>query len=272
MSTDLNMQPTDTPILPAHIEATVQAIAKLHSEHLRAATPSERVVRRVTHVVARPSFLGGLTLALALWVVGNLAAQKIGYRPLDAPPFPWMEAVASIGALYTTAVILSTQSRDDKLSSLREQLTLELAILSEQKTAKTIQLLEEMRRDHPNLPDRVDDEAAAMGLAADPQSVLQAIRNNQAEAERADAAGGADDVVVIAKMPTDPLGRSSIAGFRLYFMDAGGNVNSAIKLDCADIARCLEAAPTLCDGRPMELWEGSRIVARFSADGNLAFG
>jgi hypothetical protein len=57
---------------------------------------------------------------------------------------------------------------------------LELAILSEQKTAKVIQLLEETRRDNPLIHNRVDQEAEAMAQPADPQSVLAAIKENTA--------------------------------------------------------------------------------------------
>ena len=42
------------------------------------------------------------------------------------------------------------------LGQRRELLILELAILSEQKTAKVIQLLEEVRRDNPLIHDRVE--------------------------------------------------------------------------------------------------------------------
>ena len=80
-------------------------------------------------------------------------------------------------------MILTTQRRQDQLAQHREQLTLELSILSEQKTAKIIQLMEEARRDNPGLRNRVDEEAAAMAIPADPQSVLNAIKETHAEAE-----------------------------------------------------------------------------------------
>jgi len=54
---------------------------------------------------------------------------------------------------------------------------LELAILSEQKTAKVIQLLEEFRRDSPQIHDRVDEEAEKLGQPSNPQSVLDAIKD-----------------------------------------------------------------------------------------------
>jgi uncharacterized membrane protein len=77
-----------------------------------------------------------------------------------------------------------------RVAQLREQLTLELAILSEQKTAKAIQLLEESRRDNPLIRDRVDHEAEAMAQPADPHSVLEAIKETHAEAEQ--ISGSAD--------------------------------------------------------------------------------
>ena len=67
----------------------------------------------------------------------------------------------------------------DQLASYREQLTLELAILGEQKSAKISALLEEMWRDSPTLRNRIDEEAAAMAVAADPQAVLDAIKESE---------------------------------------------------------------------------------------------
>ena len=93
-------------------------------------------------------------------------------------------------SLYIVVLILATQRREYQLAQLREQLTLELAILSEQKTAKVIQLLEESRRDNPLIRDRVDQEAEAMAQPADPQSVLDAIKETHAEAEQ--ISGGVD--------------------------------------------------------------------------------
>jgi uncharacterized membrane protein len=61
---------------------------------------------------------------------------------------------------------------------------LELVILSEQKTAKVIQLLEEIRRDNPLIHNRVDQDADAMAQPTDPSSVLDAIGEIHAEPER----------------------------------------------------------------------------------------
>ncbi len=183
---------TATPILPAHIESTVQAIAQLHAQHRRGATPTQRVVERVALLVSRPRFVAYAAAVIALWVIGNAGALRLGLVPLDAPPFPWLAIAVSITALFMTTIILASQRREDELSNLREQLTLELAILSEQKTAKTIQLLEEMRRDNPLIPNRPDYEAEEMAKPADPEAVLSALADSAAEAALLDGAASAE--------------------------------------------------------------------------------
>ena len=172
------------PTLPAHIEETIRSIARLHAEHHQNATPVQRAVDHITALIGRPGFLGVLAVIVASWISLNLLAAALGYRPIDPPPFPGLGLAVSLVSLYIVVLILATQRREYQLAQLREQLTLELAILSEQKTAKVIQLLEESRRDNPLIRNRVDQEAEAMAQPADPQSVLHAIKETHAAPPR----------------------------------------------------------------------------------------
>lgn len=170
-------------ILPAHIEETIQAIARLQADHRRNATPLQRTVERVTAFIGKTTFVGGLTVVLLVWVGSNLLAGEIHWPVLDAPPFNWLQGAAGILALYITIFILSTQRRENELSELREQLNLELVITNEQKTAKLIQLIEELRRDMPQVVDRHDPEAEAMAQPANPEVMLEAIKETQEMSE-----------------------------------------------------------------------------------------
>ena len=178
--TDTSSKPL---ILPPHIDETVRAIARLHGEHHRGATPLERTADRLTGLVGQPRFLGALTVIAAAWIGFNLAAPLLHWRVFDPPPFNGLATLASVLGVYVTVLILSTQRREGALAQLREQLTLELAILVDQKSAKTIQLLEEFRRDSPDVRDRHDAEAHVMSTPADPTSVFEAIKETHAEAE-----------------------------------------------------------------------------------------
>lgn len=171
------------PVLPAHIEGTIKSIARLHADHHRNATKIQRSIDQMTAFFGRPRFIGVMSLMVGLWLALNLGLGALGYTPFDPPPFGWLASVVSLVSLYLVVLVLATQRREDQLAQLREQLTLELAILSEQKTAKIIGLLEELRRDHPQIHDRVDEEADNMAQPADPQSVMVAIRETHAEAE-----------------------------------------------------------------------------------------
>lgn len=179
----------NSPILPPHIEDTVRAIAGLQAEHHRRASPVQRLVGRSVQLIGRPRFVAMLTAALLAWVLVNTA---LGHRAFDPSPYPILVDLGELLGLYITVLILITQRHEDSLTQLREQLTLELAILSEQKTAKIIALLEEMRRDNPLLRDRLDDEAAALAIPADPGAVLDAIVVQQEE-EMAEAMQTASD-------------------------------------------------------------------------------
>ena len=170
-----------TPILPAHMSDTISAIAKLHADHERAASPIQRLIERTTEWLGKPRFLGEFTLFVAGWVSIVGLQMKFYGSSFDPPPFNLLQGILTVLAVYITALILSTQRRAGQLASHREQLTLELATLAEQKSAKTIALLEEIRRDNPLLPNRLDEDADAMAQTADPESVLRSIINTQEE-------------------------------------------------------------------------------------------
>jgi uncharacterized membrane protein len=163
-----------------HVEDTVRALAELRQEHERKATTLQRVMGRLTGGAASPGFIILLTAILIFWIAINSALFFLGKKNVDVPPFFWMQGAVSLAALYMTVLILATQRRENELASHHEHLTLELAILSEQKTAKIIALLEELRQDHPDIHDRIDREAAALSEPADPQSVLETIKKRSA--------------------------------------------------------------------------------------------
>jgi uncharacterized membrane protein len=168
--------------LPPPIEgAAVRVIAQLHAEHHQQASAIEHAIDRATATIGRPAFLGILTGIVCLWVGVNLLLPRIGGEAFDPPPFAWLVSVLALLAVYISVLILTTQRRADRLASRREQMTLELAFLSEHKTAKIIGLLEELRYDSPNVKDRIDEEANAMATPADARAVLDAIEETHEE-------------------------------------------------------------------------------------------
>jgi len=67
-------------ILPAHIENTVQAIARLHAAHRARATPLQRLVERATARAGRPAFVALLTVLVVAWMALNSPWLRSGAR------------------------------------------------------------------------------------------------------------------------------------------------------------------------------------------------
>ena len=93
----------------------------------------------------------------------------------DPPPFSWLQGIVGLGALLTATVVLIKQNRQAKLAEQRDHLDLKVTLLTEQKVAKLIDLLEELRRDLPDVKDRHDPEAAALQQSMNPELVLAAL-------------------------------------------------------------------------------------------------
>jgi uncharacterized membrane protein len=108
------------------------------------------------------------------WAGFNLCADRYGYDPVDPPPFAWLESACSLASLYLVVFVLVTQRREEQFAGRQALVALEMALLTEQKAAKIIELLEEFRRDSP-IRDRPDALADAMAVPANPRSVLNAI-------------------------------------------------------------------------------------------------
>jgi uncharacterized membrane protein len=173
--------------LPPHIAEAVRSIARLHAEHHNNATRLQHTLGRLSFGLAHPWFIGALTVAVAGWIGFNLLSSSLGHAPPDPPPFAWLGFALSLASLYMVLLVYATQRRDDQLAEQREQLTLELALLNEQKTAKLIELIEEFRRDIPIVDNREDPQAEAMARPVEPERVLEAIKQTHAEAERVGA-------------------------------------------------------------------------------------
>jgi uncharacterized membrane protein len=174
--------------LPSHIDGTVQAIARLQNEHHQEASSIDHAIDRATAAIGKPASLAVMTLIIFGWIGANTVMPLFGKVPFDPAPFSWLINGVGLMSLYMATLILITQRRSDKLASRREQMTLELAFLSEHKTAKIIALLEELRLDSPDVKNRVDKEAAAMARPSDTRAVRDAIRDTHDEMIAAEAA------------------------------------------------------------------------------------
>ena len=158
--------------LPQHVEDAIKQIAIIHQAHHSEAKPSERFTDRVVATIGTPTFLGILFLIASIWMLANTIAGASSFDPV---PFPILEMLCSLTAILLAVLILAAQRRDDRLATRREQMTLQVCLLSEQKVSKLIDMLVELRRDMPGVTNRLDLDAIEMTTPADHQAALKTV-------------------------------------------------------------------------------------------------
>jgi uncharacterized membrane protein len=153
-------------------DESIDTIASLHAQAQENVDSHQRLMEHVTHRVGRPHTIYALFGVVSLWVVMNVVAHG---RAPDPPPFLWMQGAITVYAALVTTIVLTTQNRLQRSAEQRAYLDLQVNLIAEQKTAKLIALIEELRRDLPSVRNRADPEAESMARAVNPEQVLTAL-------------------------------------------------------------------------------------------------
>ncbi len=161
--------------VPSHVNQSIEAMADLHGRDERTVTAHQRGIERLGGALGRPRLLYATIVFVTAWMGLNLALPAHGRAAFDPPPFHYLHIVLTLGALLMATIVLIVQDRQVRMSDKRSHLDLQINLLAEGKIAKVIALLEELRRDLPNVRNRQDAEASAMASRIDPQVVSAAL-------------------------------------------------------------------------------------------------
>ncbi len=157
------------------IGQNIAAVQEFYARQARELGRSQRLAERIANAFGHPAFLGAILGFVALWIAANAWRVAEGLAAFDPAPYFWLQGLVSLSALLITTVVLIKQNRFARLAEQRAHLDLKVTLLIEQQAAKLIDLLEELRRDTPNIPDRHDAHAAALQQAMNPGRVLEAL-------------------------------------------------------------------------------------------------
>lgn len=157
------------------ISQNIDAVLEFYAREDQKISYSQRIMERISSYIGQPVFLGIILIFVTLWILANVVLHLYGLTEFDPEPYFWLQGIVGLGALLTSTVVLSKQNRFAKLEEQRAHLDLKVNLLTEQKTAKLIDLLEELRRDLPNVKNRHDPEVLAMQQSMNPELVLAAL-------------------------------------------------------------------------------------------------
>ncbi len=189
------MEPRELPLESERdqISQNIEAVLNFYSREEQKISRWQRILERISLIIGQPAFLGFILLFVVLWVLANVALRRLGMATFDPAPFYWLQGMVGLGALLTATVVLSKQNRLAKLEEQRAHLDLKVTLLTEQKAAKLIDLLEELRRDLPNVRNRDDPEAVALQQPMNPDQVLAALDERGNPGERPKSEGGVEE-------------------------------------------------------------------------------
>ena len=162
--------------LSEQVVKNIEAIIGFQAKQEQKLRLRDRIVEKIAAFFGKSEFLYLQLLFFTSWVIcTHLAPQLL---PFGLPPFDANEMGIDIAALLIATGVLVQQTRQDRLAEQRSHLTLQINLLTEQKIAKLIELVEELRTDLPIISDRYDAEAEIMQQATDPQVVLDILQDN----------------------------------------------------------------------------------------------
>lgn len=167
--------------LPSSVSDNIDTVAEFYARHEEQVSTTQRVVEKVALFLGSPGYIAANALFIVGWIAANLLADDFGWRQVDQPPFFWLQGIVGLNAFVISTTVLIRQNRMSRLADHHAHLDLQVNLLTEEKTSKIIQLLEELRRDMPGVRNTDDDETAELAKPADPKAVLTAIERAQDE-------------------------------------------------------------------------------------------
>lgn len=167
--------------LPQQVIDNIETVLGFQAKQEQQDPWHEKLLTKIAAVFGTSYFLYAQILFFAVWIVWSHATGD-ATLPFDLPKYRVQDQFLDTAALLITTGVLIRQSRQEKLAEQRSHLMLQINLLTEQKTAKIIGLLEELRADLPTLHDRYDWEARVMQQATDPQVVLNILKENLSSA------------------------------------------------------------------------------------------
>jgi uncharacterized membrane protein len=163
--------------VPEQILRNVETIVSHQDRHKQNTTADRRVLNKIAAFFARPGFLYAQIGFFAIWI----GCTQLAERNIIAKNFPLFDLHLhglEVASLLISTEVLIAQAHQEKVEQERSHLTIQLNLVTEQKIAKLIALVEELRTDLPNVKNRPDNEAESMKQSIDPQAILEVIQHN----------------------------------------------------------------------------------------------
>jgi len=166
-------------------ERNVQAILQLEE----AAKANRSSGDRIADLIA--AFCGSMTFVWVhvIWFTGWILANGLpGLRHFDPFPFTFLTLVVSLEAIFLSTFILISQNHETRLSERRNQLDLQINLLTEQENTKMLRMLESIAE---KVGANTDDDPSLQVLdqATNPEKLVEQIDQASPQSSATNSSG-----------------------------------------------------------------------------------
>jgi uncharacterized membrane protein len=154
-------------------EQNVQAIAKLEEAAKANRSRANRLADRVASFCGSTTFVWVHVFWFGGWVILN---SLPGVNHFDPYPFTFLTFVVSLEAIFLSTFILISQNHETQLSERRNNLDLQINLLTEQENTKMLRMLERIAE---RVGAKTDDDPSlhVLDQATHPEKLIEQIEN-----------------------------------------------------------------------------------------------
>lgn len=134
-------------------------------------TVTDRLVDAITTFCGSLAFVWVHIGWFGFWIGDNLILGSAGFDPY---PFPLLTLIVSLEAILLSTFILISQNRDARLSERRNQLDLQINLLTEQENTKMLTMLKQIA-DKVGADVSQDPTLAVLEQATQPEKLVEQI-------------------------------------------------------------------------------------------------
>jgi uncharacterized membrane protein len=151
----------------------VATVAQLEATERARLTGSQRVSNAVARMAGTAWFAGLHVVWFAGWVAWNTGLVP-RWRPIDPFPFSFLTLVVSLEAIFLSIFVLISQNALTRQSERRAHLDLQINLLAEQESTRTVALLERIA-EHFGVPIPADVTELELAAPTDIRDVISTL-------------------------------------------------------------------------------------------------
>ncbi|MBI2817575.1 MAG: DUF1003 domain-containing protein [Acidobacteria bacterium] len=159
---------------PSPIIDNIEAVARMEHEFLERRTWSQRTADAIGGLAGSMTFVLLHVTWFTLWFLINTGHLFI--RPFDPFPFIFLTMAVSMEAVLLSTFVLMKQNRMARRTEEREQLHLQIAMLSERESTKILQMLRAVCSRLEIEPPSEDKEAEELSQTTAVDQVMENLR------------------------------------------------------------------------------------------------